>query len=196
MEDNMAKYNTTAYDNLYKEYAKAQDSVAATQIQQATNDANNRLREAYVTRMQNQRTLNDNLVKSGLRGGISETSNLALQTNYENSRNTINSEKLKAIQDINTATEQNKLAYKQQNDAAKQSYIEQREAEDRANAQKKAERKAKDKQAVKVDYLTAKYGKVYDIKSLNKSLKKAKTTQEKAIINARIAYLKKHSKGY
>ena len=186
------KYSTTAYDKLYKDYAKGQDKVVAQQTKQATDDASAKLREAYITRMQNQKTLNDNLVSAGLRGGITETSNIALQTNYENSRNTINSEKQKAIQEINATAEQNKLAYKQQNDAAKQSYIEQRQAEDRAAAKEKR----KESRAIKVDYWTSLYGGYYNVKNLQKAYNKAKDTQQKAIIRARIAYLRKHAKGY
>ena len=70
------KYSTTAYDKLYKDYAKGQDKVVAQQTKQATDDASAKLREAYISRMQNQKTLNDNLASAGLRGGITETSNI------------------------------------------------------------------------------------------------------------------------
>lgn len=185
-------YDTKKYDDLYNAYANAQDKAASQQKAQAEQDANSRLREAYVSRMQNERKLNDNLTRAGIRGGTTETSNLALQTNYENSRANIMSNRQKAIQEIDTNAEQNKLAYKQQNDAAKLSYIEQREAEDRENALQKQ----KETEAVKVDFWTAKYGGYYDTKKLKKLYSKAKTTQEKAIIKARINYLTKHKKGY
>lgn len=192
----MAKYNTSYYDKANKEYAKAQDKIATQQKKDATTEANSQLKEAYVTRMQNQRKLNDNLMSAGIRGGTTETANLSLMNNYEKSRGTIQANRQKAIQTINTNTEQNKLAYKQQSDAAKQSYIEQRQAEARANAREDKLRKAKETKSARTKYWTSLYGGYYKVSSLQKALKKAKSPEHKAIIRARISYLRKHKKGY
>lgn len=177
---------------MYTEYAKAQDASAQKQIDQATASANDQLRQAYVSKVQNQQQLNDALVQQGIRGGVTETSNLALQTNYQNNRSDIYKNRDSAIAEINTNADQNKLNFKLQNDAAKAAYIENIEAESREVARADAD----EKKAAKVDAWTAKYSKYYNIESLTELLKKAKTTEEKAIINARIGYLRSHKKGY
>lgn len=180
------------YDDMYTEYANAQDASAQKQIEQATASANDQLRQAYISRMQNQQQLNDALVQQGIRGGATETSNLALQTNYQNNRSNIYKNRDAAITEINTNADQNKLNFKLQNDAAKAAYIENIEAESREVARADAD----EKKAAMVDAWTAKYSKYYSIDSLTKALSKAKTSEEKAIINARIGYLRSHKRGY
>ena len=96
------------------------------------------------------------------------------------------------MQNIEDNANNNIFDYKQTNDAAKLSYIEQREAEERQLAQAEKE----NKEAINIDYLTAKYGGIYKTSTLNTALKKATTPQEKAIIQARINYLTAHKKGY
>lgn len=188
----MATYNTSAYDNMYEEYKKEQLNTAEKQKQQTTADYNQQLKQAYINKMQNQKTLNDNMAKVGIRGGASETATLNNDLSYQNTRNTLNSSKVQALQTIDDNANANILSYKQTNDAAKQAYIEQREAEDRQIAQSKEERKYEEQN----DYWTSKYSKYYSEKSLKKALAKATDKREKAIINARIGYLREHKKGY
>lgn len=201
----MASYanETKRYDDLYKDYVNKQNADVAQQKKRTTDDYNAQLKQAYISRMQEQKNLNDNLTQSGIRGGATESSNLKLATNYQNTRGDINKEKSRALEDIDIQANDNKFNYKQATDQAKISYIEQREAEDRQiaanqaaeNAAREAEKAAK-AEAAKVDFWQAKYGGYYSTKSLNNAYKKAKTTQEKAIIKARINYLKSHKKGY
>lgn len=180
------------YDNLYNDYKTKNEQDTAAKKQQTTEDYNTKLKEAYISRMQNEKTLNDNLKKSGIRGGATETSHLKLATNYENTRNDTNKEKARALQDIDSQAADNLFNYKQTTDQAKISYQEQREAEDRQIAQNE---KAEAKEA-KLDLLQAKYGSYYNTKTLQKAYKSAKTNQEKAIIKARINYLTTYKKGY
>lgn len=188
----MATYDTSRYDQLYKDFEKQQTQTAAKQKAQTEADYNQRLKEAYITNMQSKKDLSDTMAKAGIRGGATETSALKLGTNYQNTRNALNKEKAQAVQNIQDNADANIFNYKQTNDAAKLSYIEQREAEDRQLAQAKQEQA----EAVNLDYLTAKYGDVYNTTTLNNALKKAKTKQEKAIIQARINYLTAYKKGY
>lgn len=192
----MATYDTSFYTKQYDEFAKKQDETAKKRVEQSDAQHNSQLREAYVTRMQNQKKLNENLATSGIRGGASETSTLKLDTNYQNTRNTINTQKTHAAREIQDEAEANKFAYKQTTDAAAQSYVEQRQAEDRQIAQNKAETEAAQKREDNINFWTSKYSTYYSTDSLNKAYKNAKTTAEKAIIKARIGYIKAHKKGY
>lgn len=188
----MATYDTSRYDQLYTDFEKKQKEDAAKQKQQTTEDYNQKLKEAYISKMQNQKTLNDNMAKMGIRGGATETSTLKNNINYQNTRNDLNKEKTRALQDIDDNASSNIFNYKQTNDAAKISYIEQREAEDRQIAQN--DKSTAD--AANLDWLQAKYGGIYNTTTLNNALKSATTQQEKAIIQARINYLTAYSKGY
>ena len=190
------KYDTSFYTNQYNEYAAEQDKRAKERAEKSDASYDATLREAYVTRMQNQKNLNANLAAAGIRGGASETANLALDASYQNTRNKTNTEKAQASADIYSEAESNKFAYKQTTDAAAQAYVEQSEAEDRQRAQEEADRKAEEEKAANTAFWTAKYSKYYSIPSLEKAYKKAKTQEEKAIIMARIGYLRAHKKGY
>ena len=188
----MATYDTSFYTNQYNEYANKQDENAKKKAEQSDKAYEAKMREAYVTRMQNQKSLNENLAASGIRGGASETANLNLATNYQNTRNSLNSEKAQASADIYSEAEANKFAYKQTTDAAAHSYVEQREAEDRQLAQNEEAQKRENN----INFWTSKYSTYYSTTSLNNAYKNADTLEEKAIIKARIGYLKAHKKGY
>ena len=125
-------YSTTYYDKAISDYTTQANNNAASQKQSVEADKRSQLKQSYVQRMQNQKTLNKNLASQGIRGGASETSNLNLATSYENNRNSINSAAQKSVADINKQTQDNIFNYTQQTNAAKQEYLENRAAEDRA----------------------------------------------------------------
>lgn len=185
-------YDTSRYDQLYTDFEKKQKEDAAKQKQRTEEDYNKKLKEAYISRHQEQKNLASNLQKAGIRGGATETSNLKLATNYQNNRKDVEQQKTRALQNIEDNANTNIFNYKQQNDAAKIAYVEQREAEDRQLAQNQKEKE----EAAQQDLLTAKYGGYYSIPSLNAAYNKATSTQEKAIIQARINYLNAYAKGY
>lgn len=180
------------YDNLYNDYEKKQNEDVAKKKKQTEEKYNDTLKEAYISRMQNEKNLNENLKKSGIRGGATETSHLKLATNYENTKNSTNKEKAQALQDIDSQATDNLFNYKQTIDQAKIDYTEQRESEDRQLAQNK---QSEDKSAA-LDLLQAKYGAYYSTSSLQKAYKSAGSDQERAIIQARINYLTTYAKGY
>lgn len=209
----MQDLDTSAYDALAASYTKSVDESAAQQISDAQKAAQGQLKQAYITRMQDQRTLNDNLARAGIRGGTTETANLKLATNYGNTRGTINSSLASSITDINRTAAQNKLAYQQDIDAKKQAYIENRQSEARQAAredlqndfnntmqekqfklqknQVKYERK-QTKRTQQIEKYTAKYSKYYSVKTLKKLLKSKSVKNNalaKQVINARIGYL-------
>lgn len=72
---------------------RAYDAAAAAQRQQYENGVNNvnsaaerALQDAYVNKMQNQRTMNQGLTAQGMTGGASETALSRLLNSYDNSR--------------------------------------------------------------------------------------------------------------
>lgn len=60
-------------------------------------------RQAYIASMQSKKNLPQQLAANGITGGATETANLKLQTNYENNLNDININRVKSINDIDTA---------------------------------------------------------------------------------------------
>lgn len=183
---------TKRYDKLYEEYAAKVNADKEKAKKRTEEDYNEKMKQLYVSNMQDRKALNENLTRSGIRGGATETANIKLSTNYQNNRNDMQKEKARALEDVETQANDNLFNYKQTTDASKLSYIEQREAEERQIAQTKKE----NEEAANTDLLTAKYAGVYSTATLNTAYKNAKTTREKAIIQARIAYLQAHAKGY
>ena len=85
-----------AYDNTQKLYAQNRDSQLDSLLEaynfgkgQVNQDADRSLQEAYLARMQAQRTLPQLLSAQGITGGLSETTAAGLLNNYGNSRNNI-----------------------------------------------------------------------------------------------------------
>lgn len=131
------KYDTSAYDNAisaYEQKMKA-DAESAKQTKAAEYDA--QAKAAYISRLQNQRTLNDNLLAAGIRGGATETTNAKLLTNYENNRNQIAQNKSAALTSIDKEAGDKMFDYRQAQEAAKLQYVQSREAEDRQIAETK-----------------------------------------------------------
>ena len=184
------------YDTLYSDYAAAADKRAEQNKAQTANEYNEKLKQAYVSQVQNQRNLNNNLAQAGIRGGASESSMLNLANTYQNTRNSLNTEKASALQKIDTENEANKLEYKINNDTARLQYIEGRESEARSREQMLADEKRTRKQEIQTAAWTNKYSTYYSIKDLKAARKKAKTKEERSIINARIGYVKAHKKEY
>ena len=200
--------NTKAYDNLYNNYVKSVDQNTAQKVKEAKDAANAQLKQAYVQRAQNQRTLNDNLAAAGIRGGATETANIRLANQYGSAVNSINSGLTNSINDINRTAEQTKLAYKQDIDAKKQQYVEDMEREQRQNArqdkqiayeraqaaeQKKYERSLTSRQQ-SLDYFTSFYASYTNIANLQKEYaaeakKKKPNTLKMQVIRARMGYL-------
>ena len=78
-------------------------------------DSEQALREAYVTKMQNQRDLNQRLAAMGLNGGATETTMARLANQYGNSRTDVNNTRNRSLAGINQT-------YSEQLAAALQAY--------------------------------------------------------------------------
>ena len=184
-------YDTSYYDNQIKKYNEYADTVAKQQIGDAQKNAQSQLRQAYIQRMQNQQALNQNLAQAGIRGGMTETSNLRLANMYGTQRGQINSDLANSIQSINRSADENKFNNMMSTESARQQYVENRQAEDRANAREDAQINY-ERQAA---YFAAKYSKYFSESDLKKALKNAKTPLERQYINARLGYVKSVKKG-
>lgn len=69
--------------------------------------ADKALQEAYINRMQSQRTQRQAMAAQGLTGGASETSMAGILNNYGNARNHIESERMSQISDLGTTLQNN-----------------------------------------------------------------------------------------
>lgn len=110
----------SAYESALAEQRRARQRAydAAVSAQRAEYDANvnkvnsqadKALREAYINKMQTQRTMGQQMAAQGLNGGYSETTAAGLQNNYGNARNALETERGKQLNDLNI-TLQNNLA--------------------------------------------------------------------------------------
>lgn len=104
--------------NQLKEAYKKQEEMLREQNRLAVEQGTNRLnaqksninqaadenaRQAYVQYMQSQKALPQQLAVQGASGGATETAQLGLQTNYQNSVNSINQNKANRLQEIDNA---------------------------------------------------------------------------------------------
>lgn len=78
--------NTDYYTGAVKNYTAQQEQNRANQIKAAAAERDTALREAYINRMQNEKTLTKNLATAGIRGGATETSRLGLANTYGTAR--------------------------------------------------------------------------------------------------------------
>lgn len=188
-------YDTSAYDELLRQYNQSVDADTQAQIKRAQDQANSQLRNAYVQRVQNQRQLNDRLAMAGIRGGATETSNLRLQNQYGQQVGQINTNLGTSVNDINRAANQQKLAYAQELNTKRQQYVENREAEDRANAREDEQRARQER----LEYLTAEAATQYDIKKIQNKIKEAVANNDYLaiqVLNARLGFLRSQKHGY
>jgi hypothetical protein len=117
--------NQLQYDNSVKAMQSAYDR-SATKVNDA---AKNALREAYINRMQTQRTMPQQLAALGIHGGMAETTAARLNNNYADNRNAIEASRMGELGDLSETLLQNiygaanNLA--SQNAAVQQSYYQQ-----------------------------------------------------------------------
>lgn len=103
--------DTTFYNNSIDKYRDYAEQQRANQLGQAQKTQQSALRQAYVTRMQNQKNLNDNLARQGIRGGASETANMRLMNQYGQARQAANTDYSNSVNSINQAIDQNIFDY-------------------------------------------------------------------------------------
>ena len=114
--------DTSYYDRAINNYSALAEKQRATQLREAQTTQNNALKQAYLTRAQNQLALNDNLARAGIRGGATETANLRLQNQYGTAVNSANTDYSNAVNSINQAIDKNIADYRSDMESRAEEY--------------------------------------------------------------------------
>lgn len=206
--------DTSFYTNAINSYTEQANKERASQIGDAQRTQQSALKQAYITRLQNQQRLNNDLAQSGIRGGATETSNLRLANQYGQARAAANADYANSVNQINQATDRNIFDYRSDMESRAEEY-----RQNQANARWQAAREdalnkynanREDAQArwqagredalnqynATTEYWNNYYLDVYSgyskksankaLKSANAELKKAKTQAEKIRIQQKI----------
>ena len=181
--------NTSFYDKAVDNYKNQQEQNRATQLAAAQKAQQSALKQAYITRLQNQQKLQQGLATSGIRGGATETANIRLANQYGLDRNNANTNYTNSVNDINRSIDQNIADYQSDMESRAEEY-----RQNMAQAKWQADREDSLNEFNSVaDYWNNYYTDYYSgvsKKNLNKYLKKAKTNYKKAKTNsAKLRYL-------
>ena len=181
--------NTSFYDKAVDNYKNQQEQNRATQLAAAQKAQQSALKQAYITRLQNQQKLQQGLATSGIRGGATETANIRLANQYGLDRNNANTNYTNSVNDINRSINQNISDYQSDMESRAEEY-----RQNMAQAKWQADREDSLNEFNSVaDYWNNYYTDYYSgvsKKNLNKYLKKAKTNYKKAKTNsAKLRYL-------
>lgn len=135
-----AGINTDFYKNAVNQYTADANAERNRQIGEAQKTQQANLRQAYVNRLQNEQRMNNNLARSGIRGGMTETANLNLMNQYGQARASANTDYANSVNQINTTTDQNIRDYRNDMDSRAEEYRQnlaqarwQAEREDKTN---------------------------------------------------------------
>ena len=181
--------NTSFYDKAVETYKNQQEQNRATQLAAAQKTQQSALKQAYITRLQNQQKLQQGLATSGIRGGATETANIRLANQYGLDRNNANTNYVNSVNDINRSIDQNIADYQSDMESRAEEY-----RQNMAQAKWQADREDSLNEFNSVaDYWNNYYTDYYSgvsKKNLNKYLKKAKTNYKKAKTDtAKLRYL-------
>lgn len=181
--------NTDYYTQAVDAYRKQQEQNRATQLAAAQKTQQSALKQAYITRLQNQQKLQQGLATSGIRGGATETANIRLANQYGLDRNNANTNYTNSVNDINRSIDQNIADYQSDMESRAEEY-----RQNMAQAKWQADREDSLNEYNSVaDYWNNYYTDYYSgasKKNLNKYLKKAKTNYKKAKTDsAKLRYL-------
>ena len=181
--------NTDYYTQSVDAYRKQQEQNRATQLAAAQKTQQSALKQAYITRLQNQQKLQQSLATSGIRGGATETANIRLANQYGLDRNNANTNYSNSVNDINRSIDQNIADYQSDMESRAEEY-----RQNMAQAKWQADREDSLNEYNSVaDYWNNYYTDYYSgasKKNLDKYLKKAKTNYKKAKTDsAKLRYL-------
>lgn len=127
--------NTDYYTQATENYKQQAEQNRATQLGEAQKTQQSALRQAYITRVQNQQKLNQNLAQQGIRGGATETANLGLANQYGQERGVANTNYTNSVNEINKNIDQNSRDYQSDMDSRAEEY-----RQNQANARWQADR--------------------------------------------------------
>ena len=174
-----AGINTDYYTQAVDAYKNQQEQNRATQLAAAQKTQQSALKQAYITRLQNQQKLQQGLATSGIRGGATETANIRLANQYGLDRNNANTNYVNSVNDINRSIDRNIADYQSDMESRAEEY-----RQNMAQAKWQADREDSLNEFNSVaDYWNNYYTDYYSgvsKKNLNKYLKKAKANYKKA----------------
>ena len=181
--------NTSYYTQAVDAYKNQQEQNRATQLAAAQKTQQSALKQAYITRLQNQQKLQQSLATSGIRGGATETANIRLANQYGLDRNNANTNYVNSVNDINRSIDQNIADYQSDMESRAEEY-----RQNMAQAKWQADREdSLNEFNSAADYWNNYYTDYYSgvsKKNLNKYLKKAKANYKKAKTDtAKLRYL-------
>lgn len=181
--------NTDYYNRAVETYKNQQEQNRATQLAAAQKTQQSALKQAYITRLQNQQKLQQSLATSGIRGGATETANIRLANQYGLDRNNANTNYSNSVNDINRSIDQNIADYQGDMESRAEEY-----RQNMAQAKWQADREdSLNEFNSAADYWNNYYTDYYSgvsKKNLNKYLKKAKANYKKAKTDtAKLRYL-------
>lgn len=181
--------NTSFYDKAVENYRKQQEQNRATQLAAAQKAQQSALKQAYITRLQNQQKLQQSLATSGIRGGATETANIRLANQYGLDRNNANTNYTNSVNDINRSIDQNIADYQSDMESRAEEY-----RQNMAQAKWQADREDSLNEYNSVaDYWNNYYTDYYSgasNKNLDKYLKEAQANYKKATTDsAKLQYL-------
>ena len=184
-----AGINTDYYTKAVENYKNQQEQNRARQLAAAQKTQQSALKQAYITRLQNQQKLQQGLATSGIRGGATETANIRLANQYGLDRNNANTNYSNSVNDINRSIDQNIADYQGDMESRAEEY-----RQNMAQAKWQADREdSLNEFNFVADYWNNYYTDYYSgvsKKNLNKHLKKAKANYKKAKTDtAKLRYL-------
>lgn len=184
--------DTSFYKNAITKYTQQAEKNRATQLGEAQKTQESALKQAYIQKAQNQMALNDNLVRSGIRGGATETANLRLANIYGQARAAANTDYSNSVNSINRSIDQNIFDYTSDMQSRAEEYRQnvaqakwQADREDSLNEYNASNEYWNN---YYLDYYSGYDKKTIDkaLKKAQKELKKAKTPAQKLRIQQRI----------
>lgn len=114
--------DTSFYDTSIQKYKDYAEQLRANQLGEAQKTQQSALKQAYITRLQNENKLKDTLTRSGLRGGITETGMLKLANTYGQARAAANTDYNNSVNSINQSIDQNIFDYTADAEARAEEY--------------------------------------------------------------------------
>lgn len=175
--------DTSFYTNAVNTYTAQANKERQTQLGEAQKNQQSALKQAYITRLQNQQKLNNNLAQAGIRGGMTETANLNLANQYGQARAAANSDYTNSVNQINQSTDRNIFDYRMDMDSRAEEY-----RQNQANARWQADREdSLNQYNAAQEYWNNYYLDYYSgasKKTVKKALKTAESNYKKATTDA------------
>ena len=167
--------DTSYYTNAKTQYATEQEQNRQRQLGEAAKTQQTNLANAYSTRLQNEKKLNQNLAMSGIRGGMTETANLNLANQYGQARAAANTDYSNSVNQINQSIDQNIRDYNSDMDSRAEEYVQ-----NLAQARWQAEREDRNNEVARqTEYWSNYYTNLYSGYSKKAAKKAIKTLESK-----------------